>query len=74
MPDSNREKLTGLWASEYTDKEGKVIHYFSGSSDGVKYSIWPNGFKEKDSHPTHVLYKEVIDQAKQPPSNKDLSF
>ena len=51
-----RVKITSLWTNEM--KDGKK--YLSGSNGSVRYSIWPNGYKEKDSDPSHVLYVEQV--------------
>tara|TARA_R100000781_G_scaffold72974_1_gene45612 strand:+ start:610 stop:837 length:228 start_codon:yes stop_codon:yes gene_type:complete len=75
MANPNREKLSGLWANEFTNKEGETIRYMSGSSDGVKYSIWPNGYKENDNQPSHVLYRESVDESpKSPPKSNEMPF
>ena len=74
MPNPNREKVTGLWANEWTNTKGETVRYLTGKSDGVKYSIWPNGFKEKENDPTHVLFKEPADSFKPAPKKEDLPF
>ena len=74
MPNPNREKVSGLWVNEYTDKEGKTIRYMSGQNDGVKYSIWPNSYKETDSQPTHILYKESSESGAPSVEKSDLPF
>lgn len=51
-----RVKVTSLWSNEM--KNGGT--YLSGSNGSVRYSIWPNGYKEKESDPTHVLYIEGV--------------
>ena len=58
MPRENQEKLSGLWLNE--TKNGQK--YFSGKNDGFKYTIFKNGFKEKDSQPDYILYREPIEQ------------
>ncbi len=39
-----RVKVSGLWAGE--TKDG--TRYLSGGNGSVRYSIWPNGYKEED--------------------------
>ena len=63
MADKKLEKLSGLWLNK--TKSGDT--YFSGESDGVKYVIFKNGFKNKENQPDYVLYKE-------PKESKDLPF
>ena len=53
MPRENQEKLSGLWLNE--TKNGQK--YFSGKNDGFKYTIFKNGFKEKDNQPDYILYR-----------------
>ncbi|QNI89558.1 hypothetical protein SynROS8604_02942 [Synechococcus sp. ROS8604] len=52
-----RVKISSLWTNE--TKDGKK--YLSGGNGSIRYSIWPNGFKEKDTDPDWVLY---VEQAK----------
>ena len=55
---SPRVKISGLWAGE--TKDG--VRYLSGGNGSVRYSIWPNGYKDQDENqPSHVLY---VEQAK----------
>ena len=49
-------KVSGLWVNE--TKGGET--YLSGSNGSVRYSIWPNGYKTKETDPTHVLYVEQV--------------
>ena len=58
MPRENQIKLSGLWLNE--TKNGQK--YFSGKNDGFKYTIFKNGFKEKESQPDYILYREPIEQ------------
>ena len=58
MPRENQEKLSGLWLNE--TKNGQK--YFSGKNDGFKYTIFKNGFKEKDSQPDYILYREPLEE------------
>tara|TARA_B100000965_G_C19503960_1_gene718753 strand:- start:62 stop:298 length:237 start_codon:yes stop_codon:yes gene_type:complete len=58
MPRENQEKLSGLWLNE--TKNGQK--YFSGKNDGFKYTIFKNGFKEKDSQPDYILYREPVEE------------
>ena len=58
MPRENEEKLSGLWLNE--TKNGQK--YFSGKNDGFKYTIFKNGFKEKDSQPDYILYREPVEE------------
>ena len=51
-----RVKVSGLWVNE--TKGGET--YLSGSNGSVRYSIWPNGFKTKETDSTHVLYVEQV--------------
>ena len=60
MANQNREKLSGLWINQ--TKNGET--YFSGKSDGIKYVIFKNGFKEKENQPDYNLYKEVVEPQK----------
>jgi len=58
MANDNREKLSGLWISK--TKNGDT--YFSGKNDGFRYTIFKNGFKEKENQPDYILYKEPIEE------------
>ena len=58
MPRENQIKLSGLWLNE--TKNGQK--YFSGKNDGFKYTIFKNGFKEKDSQPDYILYREPVEE------------
>ena len=58
MPRENQEKLSGLWLNE--TKNGQK--YFSGKNDGFKYTIFKNGFKEKDIQPDYILYREPVEE------------
>ena len=55
---SPRVKISGLWAGE--TKDG--VRYLSGGNGSVRYSIWPNGFKDQgENQSSHILY---VEQAK----------
>ena len=51
-----RVKISGLWVNETKDGQ----QYMSGANGTTRYSIWPNGFKEKETDPSHVLYVEPV--------------
>ena len=58
MPRENQEKLSGLWLKE--TKNGQK--FFAGTNDGFSYAVFKNGFKEKDSQPDYILYREPVEQ------------
>ena len=74
MANPNRDKVTGLWVREWVNPQGETVRYMTGKSDGMSYSIWPNGFKEKETDPTHVLFKEPAESLKPAPKKEDLPF
>jgi len=64
MPRENQEKLSGLWLNETKDHQ----KYMSGKSDGFKYTIFKNGFKEPESNqPDYILYREPAEQQQNAP-------
>ena len=67
MPRENQIKLSGLWLNE--TKSGQK--YFSGKNDGFKYTIFKNGFKEKESQPDYNLLVEPLEQNAPSPSAPD---
>ena len=58
MPRENQEKLSCLWLKE--TKNGQK--FFAGTNDGFSYVIFKNGFKEKDSQPDYILYREPVEE------------
>ena len=51
--ENTKIKLGGLWKNE--SKDGKT--YLSGSfTYGTKILIFPNGFKESEKDPDHIMY------------------
>ena len=53
--------MSGLWTNEMKSGE----KYLSGSNGSVRYSIWPNGYKEKDTDPSHILYLEPVQKKRE---------
>lgn len=66
MANENREKVSGLWINK--TKNGDT--YFSGKNDGFKYTVFKNGFKEKENQPDYILYKESV----QPQNPSEMPF
>ena len=58
MPRENQEKLSGLWLKETKNCQ----KFFAGTNDGFSYVIFKNGFKEKDSQPDYILYREPVEE------------
>tara|TARA_Y100001951_G_C11047017_1_gene133514 strand:+ start:201 stop:422 length:222 start_codon:yes stop_codon:yes gene_type:complete len=69
MPRENQIKLSGLWKNE--TKNGET--YLSGSSNGKKYTIFKNTFKEKDTQPDYNLLVEPLEQNAPNPSAPDVN-
>ena len=63
MPRENQEKLSGLWLKE--TKNGQK--FFAGTNDGFSYAVFKNGFKEKDSQPDYILYREPVEEQQNAP-------
>ena len=64
MPRENQEQLSGLWTNE--TKNGQK--YMTGKSDGFKYTIFKNGFKEPESNqPDYILYREPVEEQQNAP-------
>jgi len=55
----NKVKLSGLWKNE--SKEG--VKYLGGTNlqTNRRYSVFANGFKEKDEDPDYILYEINMD-------------
>ena len=71
MPESNRQKICGLYINE--DKDGK--QYLSGKTQDKtkRYSLFTNNYKETDNHPDWVLYEEDLETL-QPVEPKKLNL
>ena len=71
MPESNRQKICGLYINE--DKEGN--QYLSGKTQDKtkRYSLFTNKYKETDNHPDWVLYEENLETL-QPVEPKKLNL
>ena len=54
--ENQTQKKTSIGVWEQTTKNGKT--YFSFTIDGVKYSMWKNGFKTEKQHPDYLIYKQ----------------
>jgi len=57
MKVSNKVRLSGLWKNE--TKDG--IKYLGGSNEGRRFSVFTNGFREKDTDPDYILYEMAVD-------------
>lgn len=63
QPNSEEEISVGLWEKTYQDKKtGKDKRYFSGSHNGLQYTIFPNEFRTEEKHP-HARMKIKAKQA-----------
>jgi len=52
-----RKRLTGLWKNE--TKDG--LKYLGGANEGRRFSVFTNGFKEKETDPDYILYENLSD-------------
>lgn len=61
-----RVRISGLWEGQMKDGQ----QYFSGTTGGQRWTIWPNKFHEDgSSSPTHYLFVENL-----PPKDKAEEF
>ena len=61
-----RVKVAALWKFAFTDKDGKQHVGLSGSiGPNTQFTVLPNLFRKKDTHPTHILYVDQIRTVKE---------
>ncbi len=55
-----KEKLSGLWNNVSNDG----IRYLGGTDhkEGRRFSVFKNGFKDKDNDPDYILYELFEDE------------
>lgn len=55
---STRCKISGMW--KQTTKAG--VEYWTGSTEeGVRFTLFPNGYKTAENHPDFILYTDMPD-------------
>lgn len=53
-----RCKVSGLWAQ--VGANGQTF-WTGRTEEGVKFTLFPNGFKTEANHPDYILYTDMID-------------